>query len=138
MHPALSSIGQTLRAVLVVGVVTGVLGIGAVAHAADKLSGEWNLALISDAGGRPFDDLLRFKDAAVGSDFFQKKGFAPAAYDTVEPRFGPIQFNSTTKSDTGQLTWQGTVLADSIEGTVVWTDAGGTKISWSFKGTRKE
>jgi hypothetical protein len=119
--------------------VVGLLSYTPLVHAADKLSGEWNLTLTPDAGGKPFDDLLRFKAGVVGSEFFAKKGFTPAPYETVEPRFGPIKFSSTSKSDAGLLSLQGTVLADSIEGTVAWTDpAGTTTTNWSFKGTRKE
>lgn len=112
----------------------------ALARTRDKLDGDWEINVTPDQGAtRAVKDVIHFKQAAVSSDYFVKLGLPPAMYETVEPKFGPVKFSATAKSDSGaKIDWQGTILANSVEGTVKIVDKNGTEQTYSFSGTRKE
>ncbi|HEY1628393.1 MAG TPA: hypothetical protein VGF52_00960 [Tepidisphaeraceae bacterium] len=109
-------------------------------HLADPLEAQWNVKVIDPSGtGRPFDDMLTFKNGVFTSQALLKKGFKPGQFDEDLTRFGPATFTAILKSDSdGTAKWTGTVAATSISGDLVWTKKDGAVLNYSYSGQRSD
>ena len=111
---------------------------------ADPLEYQWNVKAMPDPqasndGGRPFDDVLSFKNGTFTSQMLSRKGFKPGQYDEDTRRFGPATFSANLSSDSGESAkWTGTVAATSITGDLVWTKKDGTVLNFSYSGQRSD
>lgn len=108
------------------------------AIAADAIEGTvWKIKLTATDGGKDFADVLHFKGSLFTDDELAKKGFMPANIDENTTRFGPATFEVKAESKTdGSVKWNGSISADQMTGTLVWTKADGSTLNYSFTGER--
>src|SRR5207253_7997517 len=93
----------------------------------------------SKAGEKEFKDTLVFKGSKFLAEECKKDGFEEVDYEPDTRRFGPAKFTAKPKSETkGEAEWKGTITVDNIEGSLVMTKKDGTKMNFTFKGTKKE
>jgi len=110
----------------------------------DEFVGDWKIHLTPSAddasqpGVKEFDEILRFApDKLSTPKVLAKHGFGPSPYDEDVTAFGPAKFKCTQKSDKeGQIDWQGTLVATSVQGTMVWTHADKSVTHYDYQGDK--
>ena len=111
----------------------------------DALQGKWKVTITPDedarkAGEKEFKDELTFKGSTFNAAECNKKyGFETGMYeDDVHPG-GIGGFTATQKSKTtyGTMKWSGLVAASELTGDIEWTKKDGTKLNFTFKGSKE-
>lgn len=110
---------------------------------AEALDGtQWTIKVTPDAeakaaGESEFDDELSFADDKVTMSECVKFGFAASVYLTSGPadarHWNTIQHSAAE----GVANWSGTVKGDVMTGKLAWAKRDGTKLVYTFTGTRK-
>jgi hypothetical protein len=105
----------------------------------DQFEGKWNVTVTPDDGGKPYQDTLTFHVNKFVSEFGKKHGFAETDFE-ADTRGGQIAtFTASAKSKTeGSAKWTGTAATGQMNGTMTWTKADGSTVSYSYMGTRAE
>ncbi len=84
------------------------------------------------------EDLLMFSEGQLDSKECRQYGFSPSPYTTSHTK-DKITFSAVCTSDIeGEMIWKGTVIANQIDGKVLWKKEGQKDIEYSFKGKLKK
>ena len=114
-------------------------GAGAAPPARDQFDGKWVVEMTSDdAKVKPFEDTLTFKAGKLESAKLKKEGFKETEYEADVRGGQAATFTANAKGTKGGTAkWTGTVVVGEFSGTLVWTKADGTEVTYNYKGKRE-
>ena len=106
---------------------------------AGQFDGSWKVTFTPETDGKEIEDTLTFTANRFDAPTFQKEhGLGKGEYEEHTAR-GPIaKFSATVKDDKKGTSaeWAGQALGADLQGEVTITKKDGTKVRYSFKGTR--
>ena len=138
---------RCVRGLMVVGVIA--LSVGVVRASATMLERplplegtRWGVKVMPDVqarerGGKPFNDILIFKDGKVTMSACVKYGYTASPY-TLSNLGGHWAFKTAQVSEKdGQTVWTGDITGNAIKGTMAWTKTSdGVVYYYTFEGKK--
>lgn len=121
-----------------------ILLLGGVAMARDQFEGKWKVTVTPDeqaasAGAREFEETLVFDGGKFTAKAFVEYGFEPVEYEADTRGLVAASFTAEPKSKThGTTKWSGFTTGQEIQGELLWTQADGTVMRYTFKGVKEE
>ncbi len=92
--------------------------------------------LTKQAGEKPFEDTLIFKDGKVTMSACVKMGFAPSLYTALPVGDGWSFRTQQVSADQGQTAWRAQLTGEAITGTLTWKKQNGNSFRYTFAGKK--
>ncbi len=104
-----------------------------------QLNGKQYAITIYTGGKVDGNEIFSFHEKTAESDECLKYGFAASEYTCSAAADGSLNFTTTmTSEQEGRMDWKGTVAADKISGSFVWSKPGQADIHYTFEGPLKK
>ncbi len=126
---------KMFNVMILLSLVIGLTGAGG----RDAFEGLWKVTVTPDDGGKPYEDTLIFKTGKFVSESAKAHGFGVTEYDADVRGGQAMTFIATAKSEKeGTMKWTGTATLGEYQGSIAWTKADGSTVTFTVIGKKAE